>query len=441
MDYDVEAVTLAVPPSPGYRSAYRPAISVRNNGRFDSLATGTLRIYKAGLLIYNSAVLSGTIHPGALGLATATDDWTPETIGEYVFSGYVTCYRDQFEPNNNLRSTTVQIIEGQPPDPPVVTAHASQHENGGTDELILDGLHGTLEDPQTPTLHSARHQVGGDDLLNVTGLFGVLAEGQPIAEHHEEHEDGGTDELNVDELHGVLYNLQKPQVHGNEAHDPNFAGSPHGNAAHDPNFCSLDENGLVDPSDLGGSPTRSTLFLRADQTWRSPSSASTLYSRTQIKAHPLASYEALHAIIPAGMTQGATFRLYLWGLAISAAPKSLECTVYARNITDPAYVQISRSAIASDTAAGQTWYELDAVLSLTHVGAPLRLYPSGFLSLLHDTLLANTPSLIVAPVAELDEFTPDADLDTEVSVVLTAPDDDGTLISGFVRALSFGDLT
>jgi hypothetical protein len=104
-----------------------------------------------------------------------------------------------------------------------VTPHAAQHEDGGADEIIADGLHGLLADAQTPRDHKDSHAAGGSDELSVAGLHGTLADGQPTADHHETHEDGGGDELNVDGLHGELYNLQKPKLHDNSVHDPNYA--------------------------------------------------------------------------------------------------------------------------------------------------------------------------------------------------------------------------
>ena len=61
------------------------------------------------------------------------------------------------------------------------TSHASDHENGGGDEIDVTGLSGVLADPQTPVTHASRHQNGGDDEINVGGLGGVLAEPQIVA--------------------------------------------------------------------------------------------------------------------------------------------------------------------------------------------------------------------------------------------------------------------
>ncbi|MEY4581293.1 MAG: hypothetical protein RL701_5996 [Pseudomonadota bacterium] len=84
----------------------------------------------------------------------------------------------------------------------VPTAHATTHQDGGSDELNVGGLSGVLADPQppiigatgttavagndsrltnarTPTAHAASHQDGGADEISVTGLSGVLADPQP----------------------------------------------------------------------------------------------------------------------------------------------------------------------------------------------------------------------------------------------------------------------
>lgn len=192
-DYDVQAIALATPANPSPLDTYRPAITVRNNGRYSAVATGYVQAYKAGLQVFASPVTSPAIAPGETGLATAADDWTPDTEDDYVFFGYVTTNLDQVEPNNNLQPSTVRI-SGQPPPPPIIVpAHRTQHQAGGSDELELSGLPGTLADPQTPTDHAAAHQVGGDDAINLGGLSGQAAE------------------------------PQTPDVHGNEAHSPDMA--------------------------------------------------------------------------------------------------------------------------------------------------------------------------------------------------------------------------
>jgi hypothetical protein len=238
-DYDVGAINLSVPPPSAVLQSYRPAVLVRNNGVHDALASGTLRIYgPAGLLIFTTEIYSGTIAPGNSEPAQATDYWTPPAIGRYQVIAYVSCPLDQYEPNNNLAPCFVDVTGAPPPPPPGVPLHAAQHEDGGADEVLIDGLHGKLADAQTPLAHKTSHQVAGADALNVSGLQGILAQGQPLADHRISHENGGGDELNVEALQGELWNKQKPKTHANEAHDPNYAITPHGNEAHDPDYVS-----------------------------------------------------------------------------------------------------------------------------------------------------------------------------------------------------------
>jgi hypothetical protein len=45
------------------------------------------------------------------------------------------------------------------------TAHATSHENGGSDEISVAGLSGELADPQPPKTHAASHLPGGSDAL------------------------------------------------------------------------------------------------------------------------------------------------------------------------------------------------------------------------------------------------------------------------------------
>jgi hypothetical protein len=187
MDYDVAAVGLSVPPAAASLTTYRPAISVKNNGRFDAVASGTLSAYKAGLRVWSSPVSSNSIEPGETGLAIAQDDWTPDTEGTYVFFGYVSTYKDQVEPNNNLAPVTITIGPEPPPPPPPVTAHASQHEHGGSDVLDVDDLPGQLRDEQRPEPHASQHQAGGNDQLNVAGLAGILGDPQTPVEHGNAH--------------------------------------------------------------------------------------------------------------------------------------------------------------------------------------------------------------------------------------------------------------
>jgi hypothetical protein len=192
-DFDVAAVGLSVPPPSASITPYRPAISVKNNGIHSALAFGSLRIYKAGSLVFSSDVFSATIPAGETRLAQAEQYWTPDSIGTYNVQGYVSCFNDQVEPNNNLSPVTVIVGSTPPPPPPIVTAHASQHEEGGLDELSIDGLSGKAKDKQEAFDHRSNHEAAGSDELDVTLLKGELADPQtPIAHNNDRHSEAFT---------------------------------------------------------------------------------------------------------------------------------------------------------------------------------------------------------------------------------------------------------
>lgn len=81
-------------------------------------------------------------------------------------------------------------------------AHATSHQNGGSDEISVAGLSGLLADGQTPLAHKTSHENGGSDELSVAGLSGLLADPQDPTLHASDHEDGGSDELDVTALGG-----------------------------------------------------------------------------------------------------------------------------------------------------------------------------------------------------------------------------------------------
>jgi hypothetical protein len=76
-------------------------------------------------------------------------------------------------------------------------AHATSHQNGGTDEVDVTGLSGVLADPQTPASHASDHENGGGDEIDVTGLSGLLADPQTAAAHASSHELAGSDAMRV----------------------------------------------------------------------------------------------------------------------------------------------------------------------------------------------------------------------------------------------------
>lgn len=92
------------------------------------------------------------------------------------------------------------------------SAHASTHENGGSDEISVAGLSGLLADGQNPTTHATDHENGGGDEISVAGLSGLLADDQNPTAHATDHENGGGDEIDVGGLSGVLADGQPVTV-------------------------------------------------------------------------------------------------------------------------------------------------------------------------------------------------------------------------------------
>ena len=110
----------------------------------------------------------------------------------------------------------VNGLNGVLAQPQIPTNHHGVHQNGGSDELNVNGLNGLLADAQTPLDHASEHQNGGSDELNVNGLNGVLAQPQTPVNHHATHQNGGSDELNVTGLSGLLADPQTPATHNHD---------------------------------------------------------------------------------------------------------------------------------------------------------------------------------------------------------------------------------
>lgn len=105
--------------------------------------------------------------------------------------------------------------------PRTPTAHATTHQDGGADELSVEGLSGSLADPQlanrlatstTPVAISSTAPTAGQ-VLQATSTTAASWQTPPSTStptaHATSHQDGGTDELNLTGLSG---RLQDPQL-------------------------------------------------------------------------------------------------------------------------------------------------------------------------------------------------------------------------------------
>lgn len=129
--------------------------------------------------------------------------------------GTVVPHASQHE-DGGIDEINVDDLSGLLADPQTPLSHATTHENGGADEIDVGGLSGVLADPQTPASHASTHQNGGSDEINVAGLSGVLADPQTPATHATTHQNGGADEISVAGLSGVLADRQDAdKLYGN----------------------------------------------------------------------------------------------------------------------------------------------------------------------------------------------------------------------------------
>lgn len=103
------------------------------------------------------------------------------------------------------------------------TAHASEHENGGGDEISVAGLSGELADDQPPKTHALGTAHSTDTLANLNAKVtdatlidtndSRLSDDRDPTAHASEHENGGGDEISVAGLSGELADDQPPKTH------------------------------------------------------------------------------------------------------------------------------------------------------------------------------------------------------------------------------------
>jgi hypothetical protein len=66
--------------------------------------------------------------------------------------------------------------------------------------VVVQGNDARMSNARTPTAHATSHQNGGSDEVSVAGLSGLLADGQTPLAHATSHKSGGTDAIKLDEL-------------------------------------------------------------------------------------------------------------------------------------------------------------------------------------------------------------------------------------------------
>jgi len=101
----------------------------------------------------------------------------------------------------------------------VTEAHASTHQDGGSDEISVAALSGELADDQPPKAHDlagAKHNADTLAHLNTKISDATLDDSSATrtpAAHKASHQNGGGDEISVASLSGLLADSQTPLAH------------------------------------------------------------------------------------------------------------------------------------------------------------------------------------------------------------------------------------
>ena len=132
---------------------------------------------------------------------------------------------DDFATTTNERVWLLRAV------PSAIAAHASTHEDGGSDEINVAGLSGLLADGQTALAHASTHEDGGSDEISVAGLSGLLADGQTPLTHASTHASAGSDPLTLaqSQVTGLTSALaaKLPLAGGTMTGQLNFSGTTH----------------------------------------------------------------------------------------------------------------------------------------------------------------------------------------------------------------------
>lgn len=129
---------------------------------------------------YSDILNTPVIPPGNV----PSDTVTAETAyGETPAAGVATTFSRGDHTHGSVDHDSYNNLTDVPTSFPP-SAHASTHEDGGSDEIDVTGLSGLLADGQTPLAHASTHEDNGSDEINVGGLSGVLADPQTAIAHN-----------------------------------------------------------------------------------------------------------------------------------------------------------------------------------------------------------------------------------------------------------------
>jgi len=304
-DYSFRIVGLTAPTQPAYIQSVRPALAVENTGVNPLILSGNFSVYQSqrpGTLIFQTGLIPTTVAPHSTAILLGQLYWLPPAAGTYNVAAHVTANRRNLF--HDFGPLALIVTKEEPPEPPIVTAHATQHETGGADEVNVTNLRGECYDPQPPKDHAGKHEQGGADELNVNGLKGQLADAQPVSAHgNEAHtepfatEAALTNHRNNTTAHALATNLEKTANKGQANGYPNLGADKMIPDAQLPasiertnnkgaanGYAGLDAGSKVPTAQLGGPPPGTDKFLRSDQSWADVPSAVSFAAPVKVNA-------------------------------------------------------------------------------------------------------------------------------------------------------------
>lgn len=136
-----------------------------------------------------------------------------------------------------------------------VIGRSLQTVSGGTSVLVWAIIHiqnSISNHGGTPGAHASSHEDGGTDEIDVTDLSGLLADAQTPLGHHTSHEAGGSDSIKLDDLASPDDNLDLNATTSGHGLLPKLDGNANNFLNGEGNWILVEGNTLDDAYDQGG---------------------------------------------------------------------------------------------------------------------------------------------------------------------------------------------
>jgi hypothetical protein len=173
---DVRPTAYVVPIAEQEIASLTPLVLIVNTGTVAALVTGHVHIYRdsTGLRLYTSELAITTIAAGTSSTVPALTPWAPPAPADddyFIMCDITATATTPHEPPGRVEQLGPYTFDIKPaPMGPVPATHHTTHEAGGMDEIDLTGMHGILGDLQPVDAHASTHEIGGTDPVLVEYL-------------------------------------------------------------------------------------------------------------------------------------------------------------------------------------------------------------------------------------------------------------------------------